>query len=67
MLTQRADAAPESNANLQSGFCDLRGNVTKLEENLIIFAEKHEDIISTNHLGSIYQQVCSTIDWVNHN
>ena len=35
ILTQRADAAPESNANLQSGFCDLWGNVTKLEEQII--------------------------------
>ena len=65
ILTQRAEAAPESNSNLQWGYRDLRSNVTKLEENLISFSERFENIVSTSHLSSTYQQVCFTIDWVN--
>ena len=35
MLIQRASSAPEPNFNLQSGYRDIRTNLTKLEENVI--------------------------------
>ena len=65
MLIQRASSAPEPNLNLQSGYRDIRTNLTKLEENVIALLEKNEHVITNDHLGSTYQQVCNTINWLN--
>ena len=39
--------------------------MTKLEENVIALLEKNEHIITNDQLGSTYQQVCNTINWLN--
>ena len=57
MLIQRANSAPEPNVNLQTGYRDIRTNLTKLEENVIALLEKNEHVITHDHLGSTYQQV----------
>ena len=64
-IVQRANSAPEPNLNLQTGYRDIQANLTKLEENVIALLEKNEHIITNDHLGSTYQQVCNTIDWIN--
>ena len=62
MLIQRASSAPEPNLNLQSGYRDIRTNLTKLEENVIALLEMNEHVITNDHLGSTYQQVYNTMN-----
>ena len=65
ILSQKADTATEPNTNLQQGHWDIRANLTKLEENVVTLLEKHEGLITDDHLGSSYQQICDSINWLN--
>ena len=65
ILSQKADTATEPNTNLQQGHRDIRANLNKLEENVVTLLEKHEGLITDDHLGSSYQQICDSINWLN--